>query len=137
MQTNLLYFQRKIIKQLLDKIQKISKIVLPIYWAFLTYMLLKSGQDIPKMSFLDFVGADKIIHIGIFVALGFLLKFSYPQMSFFRFFTITFLYSIITEILQEVMGLGRSMEFLDLLADTTGLLMGYFLAVQMKILIKN
>lgn len=95
-------------------------------------MLLKSGQDIPKMSFLDFSGADKIIHIGIFVALGFLLQFSYPRISFWRFFIITFLYSIVTEILQELMDLGRSMEFLDLMADTAGLLIGYYVAIQIE-----
>lgn len=130
--TNQNYFRRKNTKQVLDKIRRISRIVLPIYWAFLTYTLLKSGQDIPKISFLNFSGADKIIHIGIFVVLGFLLQFSYPEMSFLRFFIITFLYSIITEILQELMDLGRSMEFLDLMADTVGLLIGYYMLIRIE-----
>lgn len=104
---------------------------MPIYWAFLTYMLLKSGQDLPKFSFLEilnFAEVDKVIHIGIFVALGLLLKLSYPRISFILFFTITFLYSALTEVLQEYMALGRSMELYDLFADIFGLLIGYFSA---------
>ncbi len=101
---------------------------MPIYWAFLTYMLLKSGQDIPAIGFLDFVGVDKVIHIAIFVALGGLLKLVYPKISFVKFFTITLIYSILTEILQGIMNLGRSMEFYDLIADSIGLIIGFELA---------
>ena len=33
----------------------------------------------------------------------------------------------ITKILQDEMGLGRSLEFLDLVADIVGILIGYFI----------
>lgn len=104
---------------------------MPIYWAFLTYMLLKSGQDLPQISFLEmlnFAEVDKVIHVGIFVMLAFLLKLNFPRMSFLLFIIITFLYSVLTEVLQEYMALGRSMELYDLFADIFGLLIGYFSA---------
>lgn len=37
------------------------------------------------------------------------------------------MYAIITEILQEVMALGRSMELADLLADILGVFLGVLL----------
>ncbi len=37
------------------------------------------------------------------------------------------IYAFLTEIVQEEMGLGRSMELLDIIADTVGVLIGYFI----------
>lgn len=42
------------------------------------------------------------------------------------------IYSILTEILQNEMGFGRSLETLDLVADTLGVLIGYFAFTQLK-----
>ncbi len=41
-------------------------------------------------------------------------------------------YSMLTEILQDEMKLGRSLEGLDLVADTIGALLGYFLFKKLK-----
>lgn len=94
-------------------------------------MLLKSGQELPKISFLEyfnFIEIDKVIHIGIFVILSFLYKLAFPRISFLLFFIITFIYSGLTEILQGCMDMGRSMELYDLIADLLGLTIGYFIA---------
>lgn len=37
------------------------------------------------------------------------------------------IYAFLTEILQEEMKLGRSMETLDIVADTIGCLIGYYI----------
>ena len=37
------------------------------------------------------------------------------------------IYALITEILQDEMGLGRSLEFFDLMADSIGFLLGYLI----------
>lgn len=37
------------------------------------------------------------------------------------------LYGMLTEILQDEMHWGRSLEFLDLIADMVGVLIGYFI----------
>jgi hypothetical protein len=42
------------------------------------------------------------------------------------------IYGLLTEILQDEMGFGRSLEFLDLAADTVGVLMGYWVFQQLK-----
>ncbi|WP_082384139.1 VanZ family protein [Chryseobacterium sp. ERMR1:04] len=117
----------------MDKISKIFSKILPIYWAFLTYMLLKPGDEIQEHWFM-FDGFDKVVHLSIFAALGFLFTASFPKIKFIYFFQIILLYGFLTEILQEEMGLGRSMEFLDVVADAIGCLIGYF---TYKLLIKR
>ena len=41
-------------------------------------------------------------------------------------------YAFLTEILQDAMGLGRSAESLDIVADTVGVLIGYWLFKKAK-----
>ncbi len=120
------YFLRKNIRQSLDKISKIFSKILPIYWAFLTYMLLKPGEENHEYWFM-FSGIDKILHLSIFAALGFFFIAAFPKIRFYYFIQIILLYAFLTEILQEEMGLGRSMETLDIVADTLGCLIGYYI----------
>ncbi|ROS07595.1 VanZ like protein [Chryseobacterium nakagawai] len=124
-QTYLNCFLQKITKQSLDKILKIFSKILPIYWAFLTYMLLKPGEENHEYWFM-FNGIDKVLHLSIFAALGFLFMAAFPKIKFSYFFQIILMYAFLTEILQEEMGLGRSMETLDIVADTIGCLIGYY-----------
>lgn len=42
------------------------------------------------------------------------------------------IYAFLTEILQDEMQLGRSMENLDILADTIGVLIGYYVFKKIK-----
>lgn len=97
---------------------------MPIYWAFLTYMLLRPGTE-NKEYFFMFTGLDKIVHFSIFFALGYCFRCRFPKMSKANYFYILTIYAILTEILQDQMNLGRSMEALDLLAD----FLGYSLAI--------
>ncbi|RQO33194.1 VanZ family protein [Chryseobacterium sp. KBW03] len=106
---------------------------MPIYWAFLTYMLLKPGEENNEYWFM-FSGIDKVLHLSIFGALGFAFIAAFPKIKFSYFFQIILLYAFLTEILQEEMGLGRSMETLDIVADTIGCLLGYYIY---KVLIKR
>lgn len=132
-QISLNYFQLKITRLSLDKISKIFSKILPIYWAFLTYMLLKPGVENQEYWFM-FSGIDKVLHLCIFAALGFSFIATFPRIKFYYFFQIILIYAFLTEILQEEMGLGRSMETLDIVADTIGCLIGYY---TYKILIKR
>lgn len=124
-QISLNYFQLKITRLSLDKISKIFSKILPIYWAFLTYMLLKPGEENHEYWFM-FSGIDKVLHLSIFAALGFAFIATFPKIKFSYFFQIILIYAFLTEILQEEMGLGRSMETLDIVADTIGCLIGYY-----------
>ncbi len=124
-QISLSYFLQMITKQSLDKISKIFSKILPIYWAFLTYMLLKPGEENQEYWFM-FTGIDKVLHVSIFAALGFCFIAAFPRIKFSYYFQIILIYAFLTEILQEEMGLGRSMETLDIVADTVGCLLGYY-----------
>ena len=115
----------------LDKISKIFEKILPIYWAFLTYMLLRPGVENMEYSFM-FDGIDKVLHLAIFGMLGFSFVAAFPKVRFVYFFQIMLSYAILTEILQDEMELGRSLEFLDLVADTVGVISGYFLFKKVK-----
>lgn len=131
MQTNQSYFQQNNTKNSLAKISKIFRIVLPIYWAILTYMLLKPGVENQEYWFM-FSGIDKILHLSIFAFLGFSYKTAFPKTTFSIYIYIMLIYAFLTEILQDEMQLGRSMENLDILADTIGVLIGYYVFKKIK-----
>ena len=96
-------------------------------------MLLNPGDENHEYWFM-FSGIDKVLHLSIFAALGFSFIAAFPKIKFSYFFQIILLYAFLTEILQEEMGLGRSMETLDIVADTIGCLLGYY---TYKILVKR
>ena len=126
-------FLQKNIRQSLDKISNIFIKILPIYWAFLTYMLLRPGVENHEYWFM-FSGIDKVLHLSIFAMLGFSFIAAFPRIRFSYYFQIILIYAFLTEILQEEMHLGRSMETLDIVADTVGCLLGYYIY---KVLVKR
>ncbi|AZI41318.1 VanZ family protein [Epilithonimonas vandammei] len=99
---------------------------MPIYWAFLTYMLLRPGVE-NKEYFFMFPHLDKFIHFTIFFLLGFFFRLRFPKTSLLYFFLILISYALLTEILQDIMKLGRSLEVLDAVADTLGLSLSYYI----------
>ncbi len=120
----LFYSLQNNIKNHLDRISNIFKKILPIYWAFLTFMLLKPGSENQEYWFM-FEGLDKIIHFTIFGVLGFCFIAAFPRIKFLYYIYIILIYAFLTEILQDQMNLGRSGEVLDIVADSLGLLFGY------------
>jgi VanZ family protein len=96
-------------------------------------MLLKPGEENQEYWFM-FDGIDKALHLSIFTMLGFCFMAAIPKIKFSYFFQIILIYAFLTEILQEEMRLGRSMETLDVVADTIGCLIGYYIY---KLLIKR
>jgi VanZ family protein len=89
-------------------------------------MLLKPGTENQEYWFM-FSGIDKIVHLSIFAFLGFAFKAAFPKTTFSTFMYIMLIYAFLTEILQDEMHLGRSMETLDILADTIGVIVGYYI----------
>lgn len=99
-------------------------------------MLLRKSIATPTQ-LLYFEGLDKVVHILIFAFLGFIFKVAFRRISFIIFFIIVTSYGFVTEVLQHLMALGRSMEFSDLCADTFGGVLGYFISVKFLEIIKK
>ena len=89
-------------------------------------MLLKPGVENLEYPFM-FEGIDKILHLSIFALLGFTFLAAFPKINFPTFIQIMIIYGLLTEILQDEMHLGRSLEGLDLVADIIGVLIGYII----------
>ncbi len=86
-------------------------------------MLLKPAVENQEYWFM-FPGIDKVVHLCIFAFLGFSLSMSFKKLNVKYFLLIIFLYGLGTEILQEVMHMGRSFELLDIVADVVGACLG-------------
>ena len=119
------------IRNHLDKVSKIFSKILPIYWAFLTFMLLKPGTENKEYWFM-FDGIDKVLHLSIFAVLGFCFMAAFQKTKFLLFIQIMLAYAVLTEILQDEMHWGRSSEVLDIFADAIGVLIGYYLFYKVK-----
>lgn len=131
MQICLNFFPQNNTRNLLDKISSLFKKILPIYWAFLTYMLLRPGVENMEMPFM-FEGIDKLLHLSIFALLGFCFIAAFPKIKLSYYIYILLIYALFTEIAQDEMKLGRSLEFLDVIADTIGIFCGLIFFRKLK-----
>ncbi len=112
----------------MDKISRLFRYkILPIYWAFLTYMLLRPGEVNREKHWFEFHNLDKIVHFLIFTILGFCYSVSFPKQKKWLFVVVMFIYALFTEVAQGLMNMGRTMDFYDLLADMIGAGFGCFL----------
>lgn len=113
------------------KNSKIQKAALLIYWVVLTFLLLKPAH-LNKEAWFVFDGVDKIVHLSVFALLGFIFMVAFSRTKFLVFIQIMLLYAFFTEIMQDLMKMGRSLETLDIIADCVGVCFGYYLYQQMK-----
>lgn len=100
---------------------------MPIYWAFLTYILLRPSRIKQESLWINFDHMDKVVHFIAFALLGFCYAFAFPKQRWWIFLGVMTAYALLTEVLQEIMALGRTMDTLDFLADILGVILGYFL----------
>ena len=112
----------------MDKISRLFRYkILPIYWAFLTYMLLRPGEANREKHWFEFHNLDKIVRFLIFTVLGFCYSVSFPKQKKWLFVVVMFVYALFTEVAQGLMNMGRTMDFYDLIADMIGAGFGCFL----------
>ncbi len=112
----------------MDKISRLFRYkILPIYWAFLTYMLLRPSEVDREKHWFEFHNLDKIVHFLIFVVLGFCYRVAFFKQKKRFFVVVMFIYALFTEVAQGLMNMGRTMDFYDLLADMMGAGFGCFL----------
>ena len=113
------------------------KYLLPafLWFVVITIVVLTPGSSLPKSKLFDIPFLDKLIHLVLFFIFGVLLYFGFHKQSdanILKRMILTFTiviglaYSIITEVLQHYIAVGRSGDFVDLAANVAGFLGGVF-----------
>jgi len=118
---------------LTDKLKKLSDhfyIVLAILWTFITIWLsLISARTASSFKVWDFIGFDKLAHLGFYAIFCFLWSMGLRQNSNLKnipiFFSISF--GVLMEICQFYLSNGRSFELYDILANIIGSFLGVIL----------
>lgn len=105
-----------------------------IVWAIVVMVLCGiPGNDLPELTFLDWLQPDKIVHILMFGPLCFLLIKGFSKQESFAALrnnpktyaaVITILYGILTEVLQATIFIGRTGDPRDAAADAIGAFCG-------------
>ncbi|MCC7232303.1 MAG: VanZ family protein [Bacteroidia bacterium] len=113
-----------------------------IAWAcFIMILCGIPGDDLPRLTFLEWLKPDKIIHLILFGIQTILLIGSFRHLtreSTFQKHPFTWavvlsgLYGIIVEILQGTVFINRSMDARDALANIAGALIGLWLFTRYK-----
>lgn len=93
------------------------------------------GSYIPQVSsFWDWLAFDKLVHLGIFSTLGFLIFYGFSEqylkskkryLFVLAVLLVTMSYGMITEILQRYVFIGRNGNVYDFLADVLGGIIGF------------
>lgn len=118
---------------LVSKLKKLSDhfyIRLAVLWTFVTIWLsLISARTASSINIWDFVGVDKLAHLGFYAVFCFLWSMGLRQKSDLKnipiFFSISF--GVLMEICQFYLFNGRSFELYDILANIIGSILGVIL----------
>lgn len=113
---------------------KIAKIIFFAYVALVFYLTLLPQENFNKLGtikqleiFLKLENFDKIVHFGLFGLMTILLFNAYRFFSI-KLIIIPFSISLLIEILQGILTfLHRSFDFVDLMANLSGITISYIL----------
>jgi len=113
-------------------VHKTKKIIFFAYVALVFYLTLLPQENFSKLStikeleiFLEIDNLDKIVHCGMFGMMTILLFVGY-KITTLRLMIIPFLVSFLIEILQGILtSLHRSFDFVDLMANLSGISLAY------------
>ncbi|NOJ76561.1 VanZ family protein [Empedobacter stercoris] len=111
---------------------KTKQIIFFAYVGLVFYLTLLPQENFSKLStikeleiFLEIDNLDKVVHCGMFGLMTILLFVSY-KLTNLRLMIIPFLISFLIEILQGVLtSLHRSFDFVDLMANLSGITLAY------------
>lgn len=111
---------------------KTKQIIFFAYVSLVFYLTLLPQENFSKLStikeleiFLKIDNLDKIVHCGMFGLMTILLFVTY-KITTLRLMIIPFLISFLIEILQGVLtSLHRSFDFVDLMANLSGIALAY------------
>jgi glycopeptide antibiotics resistance protein len=106
-----------------------------ILWAaFILFVSILPGGDAPQANLFGFLSVDKVVHATFHAGLVFLLmvgfskQHSHPKFRYnpaWYAVTMSCLYGIGIELLQEFVIVQRNFEIYDLVANFSGALIGY------------
>ncbi len=113
---------------------KTKKIIFFAYVAFVFYLTLLPQENFSKLSkirqleiFFEIDNLDKVVHCGLFGLMTILLFIAY-KIATIRLIIIPFLISFMIEILQGTFKfLHRSFDFVDLMANLSGITIAFVL----------
>lgn len=111
---------------------KTKQIIFFAYVGLVFYLTLLPQENFSKLStikeleiFLEIDNLDKVVHCGMFGLMTLLLFVTY-KLTNLRLMIIPFLISFLIEILQGVLtSLHRSFDFVDLMANLSGIALAY------------
>ena len=106
-------------------------------WFFIVGILtLMPGKDVPEVGWLNIPNLDKLVHVAMFGGLTVFFCLPYlksgltPQKKtniFIRISLSMVLWGLIIEVIQKFFVPGRGFEWLDVLADSIGVLIAYWI----------
>lgn len=107
-------------------------LIAAITWLLIsTWLLTLPGSQLPKENWLDKIGADKAVHLVMFMLLTGLWCLGLRKKKFFLTITLVGIaYGIAMEFVQRYCIPNRSFDSWDIVADAAGSVAGYFLAVR-------
>ena len=115
---------------------KTKKIIFYAYVALVFYLTLLPQENFSKLSeirqleiFLEIDNLDKVVHFGMFGLMTILFFYSYKIFDL-RLIIVPFSISFLIEILQGTLTfLHRSFDFVDLMANLSGITIAYIIVI--------
>jgi VanZ family protein len=103
--------------------------LITIGWALIILVLsLLPSSSLPSLSWSEFLGADKLAHLGVYMIFSFLLVLTFnnsrPKLKYRSAILFSSAYGILMEVLQFLIYTGRNFEFLDIIANIIGSFLG-------------
>jgi hypothetical protein len=121
--------------------KKVSTLLVAFaFFVLATILFLLPGSSFPKQNWLtpilNFIWFDKWVHVSIFIALVYLwcraffhrISLVARKKNFLFILTLFIAYGIFIEFVQQRFILNRSFEVFDIVADTSGAVIGFVLA---------
>lgn len=123
------------VKKTINILYKIPQWVLTVSMVALVSFLTLDSEPLCGVHIALFPGADKVVHGLMFFAIAFSLHFDISRKGKRKFFITLVniiavsLFGGLIEIFQDAMGVGRSADFYDFIADTIGAAFGVAAAI--------
>ena len=105
----------------------LRKAIGAVYLIVIALLSLWPANSLPHVSL--FSGADKLVHICMYLGLSFLACWIYGNARqriryMYILLTAVFMYGALMEVLQHTMRAGRSFDFMDMIANLIGAIIG-------------